>query len=141
MRDALEYFEQRMEIEGDQFPIVELNWPTQGSSGAKYDRIQRLEPFFRAGRFYIPAVIDGETSNQKRVREAGEEWRILRPTRRVDQTGKAYSLNKRLLTEYLVYPFSPHDDFLDMLSRIFDMDMRPPVIVDESALEPPKGTQ
>jgi len=141
MRDSMEYFEQRMEIEGDAFPIVELAWPTDGTAGAKYDRIQRLEPMFRGGRFYIPAVIDGETTNQRKVREAGEEWRILRPTRRVDQTGKAYSLNKSLLTEYLVYPFSPHDDFLDALSRIYDMDMRPPVIVDESALEPPKGTQ
>jgi hypothetical protein len=44
------------------------------------------------------------------LRERGEEHRIYTPTRRTDEMGRAYSLNQRLLQEYLVYPFAAHDD-------------------------------
>jgi hypothetical protein len=52
MRDSIEYFEERMQIEGEHFEIVELAWPKEGP-GSKYDRIQRLEPDFRNGRIYL----------------------------------------------------------------------------------------
>jgi hypothetical protein len=144
MRDGIEYFEERMQIEGNSFPIEELAWPKDGP-GAKYDRIQRLEPHFRAGRFYLIAKNTDdqgneiETANQRRVREAGEEWRVLRPVKRMDQDGKLYALNKVFLDEYLVYPFSKHDDFLDSASRFEDIDLPPPILVDEKALEPEVG--
>lgn len=146
MRDALEYFEERMLVEGLSFPIEELAWPSEGGN-AKYDRIQRLEPDFRNGRWYLAAVPtrkdeDGrevpveETTRQRQVREAGESYRIFKPARHRDDAGNAYSLNARLLDEYLVYPYVTHDDGLDCLSRIYDMDPQPPVLVDQTALEP-----
>ena len=132
----LEYFEDQMErVDRDSFEIVELAWPREGG-GSKYDRIQRLEPDFRSGRFYLVAQTENETTNQKRVREAGEKFRIIQPVRRRDHEGNVYSLNKRLLEEFLVYPFSAHDDFLDAMSRIYDMDPVPPILVNESELEP-----
>ena len=153
----LEYFQERMEIEKISFEIVELAWPRQGP-GSKYDRIQRLEPDFRTGKIILAAVpMDAEgnrveeTRNQATLRERGEGFRIYKPTRQVDPTavqvvfpgqpnerqmGTAYGLNDKLLQEYLVYPFSQHDDALDTASRWNDMDMRPPVIVDQRTLEP-----
>lgn len=143
MQDAMEYFEERMEIEKDHFEIIELAWPREGP-GSKLDRIQRLEPQFRLGKIFLAAVNldkDGrptaaETKNQAAVRAAGQAFRIMVPPRRVDHEGQAYSLNKRLIDEYRVYPFSPHDDGLDCASRIDDMDPQPPILIDQKALEP-----
>jgi phage terminase large subunit-like protein len=131
----MEYFEECMEREGDAWEIVELAWPREGP-GSKIDRIQRLEPHFRNGRFYLAAVVEGETAHQRKVRDAGQPWRIFTPVKRHDENKAVYALNKGLIDEYLVYPFSPHDDFLDAVSRIEDMDATPPILIDERTLEP-----
>lgn len=139
----LEYFEEKMEKARDAWEIVELAWPRDGT-GSKYDRIQRLEPDFRAGTFYLAAVVPnnaetgrpGITKNQQRVIDAGQSYRIFRPVRRTDESRNVYALNKTLLDEFLVYPFAVHDDFLDACSRIYDIEPVPPEIVDERALEP-----
>lgn len=135
LNDALEYFEERMRAENDSFEIVELAWPNEGP-GPKYDRIQRLEPDWRNGRWILASAHDEETQNQKRMREQGEEFRIYLPVRRMNENKQVYELNRGLLEEFKSYPFSKHDDFLDALSRLYDMDPRPPIIIDESALEP-----
>ena len=135
MHDALEYFEERMRLENDSFEIIELAWPNEGP-GSKFDRIQRLEPDFRNRRWFLAALLDKESPNQIRMRDQGEEFRIFTPTRRMDENRRTYSLNARFLEEFKVYPFSKHDDFLDALSRIYDMEPRPPVQYDERALEP-----
>lgn len=131
----IEYFEERMQVSGVRFPIEELNWPAEGSN-AKFDRIQRLEPHFRNGRVYLIGVYKSETSNQKRMVDDGQPWRVLKPVRRVDENQQAYSLNKRLLDEYMVYPYSTHDDGLDCLSRMEDIGLNPPVLIDARDLEP-----
>ena len=131
----LEYFTERMEIEKDFFEIVELAWPLEGP-GSKYDRIQRLEPDFRQGKIYLAAALQVESANQAAMRAQGQAFRIYTPTRRMDHDGNAYSLNKKLLNEYLVYPYSAHDDGLDTASRWNDMDMHPPEIIDVRDLVP-----
>ena len=135
MQSDIEHFELEMQRDKESFEIVELAWPREGPH-AKNDRIQRLEPYFRAGRFFLAAVTAGETSNQRRMREAGQAWRIWTPVKRRDHEGNVYALNKEFLTEYLAAPFSVHDDLLDAGSRIFDIDAAAPIIVDQSALVP-----
>lgn len=135
LTDALEYFEEQMQRESDPFVIQELSWPRDGEN-SKYDRIQRLEPDFRNGKFWIAAKEDQETANQRKVREAGEEFRILRPRFRMDENGERYGINQSFLSEFLVYPFAKHDDFLDAMSRVYDMDPQPPVLLDERATVP-----
>jgi hypothetical protein len=39
------------------FAIDELNFPRDGSAHAKTDRVERLEPDLRAGKFLLPAVV------------------------------------------------------------------------------------
>jgi phage terminase large subunit-like protein len=131
----LEYFTERMEIERYPFEIVELAWPLEGP-GSKYDRIQRLEPDFRQGKIYLAATSQVESANQAAMRAQAQAFRIFTPTRRMDHEGNAYGLNKKLLDEYLVYPYSAHDDGLDTASRWNDMDMHPPQIIDQRDLEP-----
>jgi hypothetical protein len=131
----LEYFEEMMRRDGDAFEITELAWPREGP-GSKTDRVQRLEPWFRAGRFFLPAVAESETKAQVSMREQGQAFRIYKPVKRTDEEGRMYSLNKNFLEEFLVFPFGVHDDLVDAMSRIEDIDPQPPIIVDERSLEP-----
>src|ERR1700736_3078614 len=51
----LEVIKDMMMRENNDFPIEELNTPREGRH-AKSDRISRLEPDIREGRFYLPCV-------------------------------------------------------------------------------------
>lgn len=136
MQSDLDYFEEQMERDGDAFEITELNWTKDGTE-SKHDRVGRLVPDFIAGKFYLAAeTTNGETSNQKRMRESGQAYRILEVPKRKDHEGNLYSLNKIFLNEFLFFPFAVHDDLIDATSRLYDMDYLPPVIIDESATYP-----
>lgn len=134
MQSDLEYFEMEMIRQGEAFEIVELAWPREGQN-SKYDRIQRLVPDFKAKRFHMPYV-GKETARQVKAKEDGQGFRVFEPVRRKDYEGKMYSLNKVFVTEYITYPFSVHDDFLDAASRLYDMDIAAPIVVDPKWLEP-----
>lgn len=62
MQSDQEYFEEQMELEhkrktpGAHFVINELAWPREGGN-SKQDRVGRLEPDFRNGRFYLPLPV------------------------------------------------------------------------------------
>lgn len=146
MQSDLEHFEEQMDLLNDHFDIKELNWAQGLSSQSKPDRVQRLVPDFVQGKFFLTAIItrtvDGkkikaESTAQRKMKEQGQGYRVLVPVKARDHEGNIYALNGRFLNEYLNFP-SPNfpDDFIDACSRIYDMDYQPPVIVDESALEP-----
>jgi hypothetical protein len=131
----LEYFEECMQRDKDAFHIEELNWTSEGGQ-SKDDRVQRLQPDFMSKRFYLAAVVQGETANQKRIREQGQSFRIFKPVNRRDHEGNVYSLNKGFLEEYLTYPFSAKKDLIDAISRVYDLEPCAPTIIDESTLVP-----
>ncbi len=141
--DALDHFEERMEIEKDYFPITILQWPRQ-EAGSKNDRIMRLEPDVRGGRFLMSAtlfdaegrVTKNESAAQEEMRRLGQDFRIYKPQWRLDENRRLYSINKTFLDEALFFPFAQHDDFLDSVSRIYDMDPRPPILINERDTEP-----
>ena len=146
MQADLEYFEEQMQLTKDHFEIVELNWTSDGTR-AKEDRVQRLQPDFASHRFFMAMVcrrrdpatgnmVEFETANQRKVREAGQGFRIFRPVMRRDHEGNVYSLNKGFLEEYLHFPFSAKKDLIDAASRLYDMDPVPPIVIDERATEP-----
>lgn len=145
MQSDMEYFELEMERDKEAFEIIELSWTRDGTK-AKDDRVQRLQPDFKSGRFYLAQLcqrrdeagnlVTYETANQRKVREGGQAFRLFAPVRARDHEGNAYSLNKGFLDEYLTYPFSSKKDLIDATSRLYDMEPVPPVIIDESALEP-----
>lgn len=135
MQSDLEYFEEQMQREKEAFDITELAWTSDGAQ-SKDDRVQRLVPDFAAKRFYLAAVVQGETANQRRIREQGQGFRIFQPVSKRDHEGHIYRLNAGFLEEYLTYPFSSKKDLIDAVSRLFDMEPVPALLVDESALEP-----
>jgi hypothetical protein len=51
-----EYFEERMKAEKLHIPIRELSWVREGGQ-SKSARVERLEPDFRNGRFYLPLAV------------------------------------------------------------------------------------
>jgi phage terminase large subunit-like protein len=87
-----------MEDEGYRFKIEELSGKL-----AKEDRVRRLIPILADGRFWLPLqlfkTIDGK------------------PVDIIDQFVEV---------EYLPFPVGKYDDFLDMCSRIVDIDMKAP---------------
>ena len=65
-----------------------------------------------------------------------QEFLISKKIMRKDEEGKLYDLVdwvKR--NEYLLFP-TIHPDFLDALSRIYDMDAMPPISRRRQSLEP-----
>jgi hypothetical protein len=56
MQSDLEVIEEKQMSDDNHFEIVELNTPAQGKH-SKNDRIERLEPDIRGGRFYLPHVV------------------------------------------------------------------------------------
>lgn len=135
LQSDLEYFDEQMQRDKDAFEIVELAWTSDGAQ-SKDDRVQRLQPDFLSKKFYLAAITPTETSNQKRIREQGQAFRIFKPVNRRDHEGNIYSLNKGFLEEFLTYPFSAKKDLIDSVSRIYDMEPVPPTLIDERMLEP-----
>lgn len=162
-----EYFKERMEHEDYYFDLIELNWTFEGTRGeqGKRTRVERMEPDFRNGRFYLPLAVwhnsqpctwyvdanpesksfqtvqykevQGFTRAQKTALEGGSPELIAKAIKRYDEERKAYDLSERLINEYLTFPFGEHDDLMDACSRIYDLEPRAPVFINQSMTEPP----
>ena len=75
-------------------------------------------------RVSIPAT--RPTKLMRKMMDAGMDHRVVKSIRRLDQDRKPYDVTSVLIEEMLFFPFAPHDDILDAVSRIFDMDARAP---------------
>lgn len=153
------------------FPMKELNWTREGEH-SKTDRVKRLEPDFRAGRFYLPAVVwnphcadelkrrgqDGKaywsvlerddghtihyrpflgpTRNMSNADATNQSYRVVQPIKAIDEDRNVYDVTRALFEELLFFPFSPKDDFVDALSRIYDMEPNKAEIIEAGILDP-----
>tara|TARA_R100001086_G_scaffold178859_1_gene99134 strand:- start:156 stop:1817 length:1662 start_codon:yes stop_codon:yes gene_type:complete len=134
----IEHFKEMMRIEGSSFPIYELNWVGGGGSQSKRDRIQRLEPDLRDGSLLWPYPTDKKriTSLQDEYQGRNQEFLLSKKIMCKDEENKLYDLSKWVReNEYLLFP-TIHPDFLDALSRIYDMDPVPPILRRNKVLEP-----
>lgn len=96
MMADVEYIRERMHKENYHFNIVEL-----GGQMAKNDRIKRLVPYFQQGRVFLP------------------ESRFY-----TQYDGRTIDLIDAFMNEeFLAFPVGVHDDMLDSMSRVFDMDL------------------
>jgi hypothetical protein len=170
-----EYFQEQMAKNKDWFPIEELAWPRDGTE-SKRERIERLEPDFRNGRFYLPLPVlregkpstwkinneteddpdnpgrklqgmnwgnleyrnvTGATRAQIEAIEGGSSDLIARAIKVMDEERHVYDLTVWFMDEYIQFPFGRWRDMLDAVSRIYDMEPRPPQLTSKSASEPP----
>lgn len=132
-----DYFEERKKAEAVAFEIEELAWP-HDSPGSKDDRIQRLLPDVRSHAFFGPYPTDDEsiTPYQVRMLSAGYEHRIASRIIQRDQDGEHYDLWERFKLQLSMYPFIDRKDLIDAVSRIYDLEPRPPEFIDSQILEP-----
>lgn len=135
LQGDIEHFKFMMRLERDEWEIIEVAWPREGS-GSKIDRIERLAPDFRQGRYFLPMPANKETSNRMKMKSQGRKFLIFEPTRRRDHEGNIYTLQDEFLTEYKPYPFSARDDFLDSMSRIYDLEPLAPLLITQESYEP-----
>lgn len=134
----IDHFKQMMTIEGSSFPIYELNWVGGGGSQSKKDRIQRLEPDLKDGSFFFPYPTDKRnlTSAQEDMISRNQEFLVSKKINCIDEEGKVYDVTEWMRNnEYNLFP-TVHPDFLDAMSRIYDMDPVPPIKRSYRSLEP-----
>ena len=132
----LEYFKERMRIEGFSFEIHELEWPREGE-GSKIDRVQRLGPDIRSHKFYLPyATSDKLTAVQAKMHAQGASYRLAKRIRRKDSEGNLYDVSDQFRLQVHYFPFGGLKDLVDAASRIYDIEPSPPVYVNETQLEP-----
>lgn len=164
----MEYFLERMQIEKTTFPIEELNWTREGTKGeqGKRTRVERLEPDFRNGRFYLPLAIlhegkpctwkvdtdpeskthhtilyrdvEGFTKRQLQAIESGSADLVCKSIKRIDSENKVYDLTQKFIDEYLFFPFGEYKDAIDAASRCYDLELKPPVLTMRGDGEPPQ---
>ncbi len=163
-----EYFAEQMDLDAKRgikdshFTIQELNWPREGGNSKK-ERVERLEPDFRNGRFYLPLPVWrdskpamwrvdvdpesktfgdiefrelGLTRAQMDAVEGGSADLVAKAIRCVDQDGRMYDLTLRFQEEYASFPFGRHDDLCDAVSRVYDLGPAPPTLTKPEMLEP-----
>jgi len=165
-----EYFREQMDIDARKgivnahFQIEELNWPRDGTE-SKRERVERLEPDFRNGRFFLPISVlrngkpsiwrvdtdpdsktfgdvlfrevGGLSKAQMQVVEAGSPDLIAKAIKATDQDNKVYDLTLHFIQEYESFPFGQWKDLIDATSRIYDLEARGPVLVTPEMTEMP----
>lgn len=101
MMADVEYLKSVQSEENYRFEVTEV-----GGTVAKFDRIRRLVPYFANRQFYMPYELY-----------------------RTQYDGKEINLIETLVNEeILMFPVSLHDDMLDSISRIFDLEMSWPKV-------------
>lgn len=73
MQSDLEVIEEKQLAENRVFEIVEMNTPSKGKH-AKPDRIERIEPDIRGGRFYLPALVHHPDFNGQNEATLWRPW-------------------------------------------------------------------
>jgi hypothetical protein len=151
MQSDLDYFTERQRVEKVYFGIEEVNWTGERGGESKKKRVGRLEPDFRGESFFVPwkvshpalgvarwqikegsdeiayEAVRGPHAEERRCKANSEHYRIMDPIRRVDEDGNIYDLTRVFFEEFCLFPFAPHDDLIDAVSRIYDMDPQPPM--------------
>jgi hypothetical protein len=143
MQADIEAHQQMMQIEEAQFPIEEVNWPRDRQAGAKDDRIRRLIPDHQNWRFFYPEVTYNPESREFNFNPPGTRRQLEAIRRnkphlvaqrilRKDENGRLYNLVERLINnEYLFFPATTAKDGLDAMSRFYDLEIKPPQLVQD----------
>jgi hypothetical protein len=132
----LDYFLEQQRVQKLVFDIEELAWPREGE-GSKSDRVQRLGPDFRSGKFFLPHPTDENqyTANQRKMLN-GYEYRISKPIKRKDENDAIYDITEQFRMQVHFFPFGGKKDLVDAASRIYDMEPMAPTSNEPRYAEP-----
>ena len=130
MQADIEHYKEMMRIEKKSFDIKEVAWVRDGLQ-AKNDRIRRLIPDHKNSRFYYPEI-SKRTGDMVEAEKRGLATLVAKPIKRIDHNGRVYELTEWFLkNEYSRFPNSQKKDMLDACSRVYDMEINPPILYDE----------
>ena len=147
----IEHYREMMQIEKYSFEIEEVSW-TRDHTNAKEDRIRRLIPDHQNWRFFYPDswygtktdpetkqpigeprfffTVDKPTKLQRQAVASKKAHLIAKPIMRKDENGKLYNLAEKVINnEYMFFGAIKKLDFMDAMSRFYDLDMRPPQVI------------
>ena len=88
----------------------------------------------------VPLAPSGLASHTKAERAAisrNARHLIIPPIKRVDENDHVYDLTRMFFEEFMFFPFSTHDDLIDCVSRIYDMEIMAPEIINERFVTTP----
>lgn len=133
----LDYFKEKMAVDGPSFEVHELRWPADGD-GSKIDRVQRLGPDLREHKLFLPypTSADNLTALQVKMGRSGYGYRVAKAIRRKDENDHVYDLSDQLKVQMHYFPFGALKDLVDAVSRIYDMEPTPPAILTNVSMEP-----
>ena len=133
----IQHFETMMRIEGESFPIEEVNYPGgDRADHIKDNRIRRLIPDHKNWRFFYPYKGDVTKAQHKAIQD-GQEFLLAKPIKQRNQDGMIYDIVDHLVNnELLFFPATTLKDMLDAMSRIYDMQVEPPMVYSEADLLP-----
>ena len=135
MQADIEHYKEMMRIEKKSFDIKEVAWVRDGLQ-AKNDRIRRLIPDHKNSRFYYPEI-SKRTGDMVEAEKRGLATLVAKPIKRIDHNGRVYELTEWFLkNEYSRFPNSQKKDMLDACSRVYDMEINPPILYDEDDTMP-----
>jgi hypothetical protein len=80
--------------------------------------------------------MQGLTRAQRAMEVTMQKFRIVTALKRRNEDGDIYDLTRVFMEEHRLHPFAPHDDLLDAVSRIYDMEPTRPVPFEAAAAEP-----
>jgi hypothetical protein len=83
---------------------------------------------------YRPMI--GPTKLQRYCAATFQNHRVVTALRRRDERGDMYDLTRAFMEEMRLHPFAPHDDLIDAVSRIYDMEPKAPVQFETMKAEP-----
>lgn len=65
-----------------------------------------------------------------------QRQRTYEPIRRINEDGDPYDLTRVFFEEYALFPFASHDDLIDAMARVYDMEPLPATPIESKAAEP-----
>jgi hypothetical protein len=79
------------------------------------------------------APVDGMwlTKKQRAAITVGKPWQVPEAIKRVDEQGAIYDVTRCAFEEMRFHPFGTKDDFIDAMSRLYDMEPSPAVQLDQ----------
>lgn len=78
----------------------------------------------------------GPTRNQRKVIALGQQHLVPQPIMRMDEDDHVYDVTRALIEEMGLFPFAPHDDLVDAVSRIYDMTPTPATLMERVLTNP-----
>jgi hypothetical protein len=102
-------------------------WTSQDDKEAKRiaAKTGKSPPPHQVGQIVFRPML-GATKRQRICEARMEGHRVVKPIKRKDENGDVYDLTRVFMDEAMRHPFAPHDDLIDAVSRIYDMNSHKP---------------